>query len=240
MMISPPRSRSNRILLLALSVSLLGSLFFLSMTAMRRDGSPHPAAIDPTQPVEQATAPSSSTIIIAENDPTKTTTCSELYDCQTDRIGHESRLYPGQAICSSHKNQFAFGLSSEGIFQWHDCFSDETSAFFNGTTYLDGNSSSSSSSDLYFVMAVDASLGIYHRNNNNNKDDTTAADSLVWKSECQKHVTFFAQCLAPRPVLDCPYLHLHSGGNVVLNWIDGDGAWQDRNIQRVYPGLFGA
>jgi len=221
-------------LLLALSVSLLGSLFFLSMTAMRRDGSPHPAAIDPTQPVEQATAPSSSTIIIAENDPTKTTTCSELYDCQTDRIGHESRLYPGQAICS-RKDQFAFGLSLEGIFQWHDCFSDETALFFNGTAYLDG--SSSSSSDLYFVMAVDASFGIYHRNNKT--DDTTTTGSLVWKSECQKHVTFFAKCLAPRPVLDCPYLHLHSGGDVVLNWIDGDGVWQDRNIQRVYPELFG-
>lgn len=264
-MTTPPRRSSNWILWMA-SASILGSLLLVTMTATRRRfPPPDPAAVIPDAAAAEVEGADSDRA--ADNVTTTTTaapstenrgrqppqhkettaTCDRLYDCQTDRIGHESPLCPGQAICSTHRDhQYAFGLSADGVFQWQDCLSGETVVFYNGTAAADasaggGTTADSSSCDLHFVMAVNASFQIFQQTTTTHNDDSDHDQKrllLLWQSDCKKHVAFYPQCLAPRPVLDCPYLHLHSGGNVVLNWIDQEGDWQSRNIQRVYPGLF--
>jgi len=109
-----------------------------------------------------------------------------------------------------------FGLSSEGLLQWQDCFSGETVVFSNAT-----------GTDLSFVLLEDASFNIFQN------------EAVVWKSECKKEVTFFPRCLSSPVVLACPYLHLHSSGGVVLNFVDSQDNWRSRNIEQVYPQIFG-
>lgn len=172
-------------------------------------------AADEAQPAQTASSSSGST-------PSTSTSCDLIYDCQTDRLGNRTPLYPGEAICN---RGYAFGLTTEGVFQLHDCVNDETQVFF--TPDIEDKH------DVYFVMETDASFNIYRDEDEAEDED----DELLQQWDSKKKVGFTAKCL-PRPLLDCPYLHLHKGGVVVLNYIDDNDDWNDRNIRRVYPDLF--
>jgi hypothetical protein len=146
-----------------------------------------------------------------------------IYDCQTDRLGHKTPLFTGQALCN---HQYRFGLTHEGVFQWHDCDTHQTHVFYTPTTTTTTTTNNQVS---YFEMQEDAAFQLYSYDN-----------QVVWKkaSTRQPKIHFSAHCLS-RPLLDCPYLHLHKSGDVVLNWIDdNNGKWVDRNIKRCYNDLF--
>lgn len=140
--------------------------------------------------------------------------CDTYYDCKTDRISHLVPLYHGQAICN---HNYMMGLTLDGILQWQDCTSNETHVFYHRNA--------TNSTISYFMMKPDASWNVFNHEN-----------QTLFTAECKHEVHVYPTCLS-HPVMDCPYLHLHRDGAVVLNWIDDDGEWMDRNIHRVYPDL---
>ena len=52
-----------------------------------------------------------------------------------------------------------------------------------------------------------------------------------WKVEPKHKMQLSEQCLQDH---DCPYLHLHAGGVLVVNYIDKVEGWQQKNILRMY------
>ena len=62
---------------------------------------------------------------------------------------------------------------------------------------------------------------------------------ILLEKHPKRTITYHHMCLYPKPKLDCPYLHLHPDGVLVLNWIDDDNnQWMDRDVKQQYVGLF--
>ena len=141
------------------------------------------------------------------------------YDCQTDRMGHVVPLLPGQAICNE---QFRFGLTRAGIFQWEDCDTDTVYEIFN--PYSDAVRTSET---VNLRLQPNATLQILG----------AESSTVFWSRDSNREHMQVTHCLS-RPYFDCPYFHLHKPGNVVFNYIDSQtGKFIDRKIQRVYNDL---
>lgn len=132
--------------------------------------------------------------------------------CETDRMGHEVPLMAGHALCN---HEFRFGVTSHGSFQWHDCAQQVTRVIYR-------NSSISS-----FSMS---SAGVFQLMDQNNQ--------IIWQKAPKMKISYTKQCLH-QPLLDCPYLHLHRDGVLVLNSINNStGQWSDRNVEKAFENLF--
>jgi hypothetical protein len=110
--------------------------------------------------------------------------CLDLYQCQTehpDRMGHETPLYVGHALCNDH---LRFGVTPSGVFQWHDCDTAETKIIYDDAI----------EKVSYFSMSSTGVFQLFDQ-----------SDAIVWKKEPKTTITFSAHCL-PSPLLDCPYL----------------------------------
>mmetsp|Transcript_30394 Transcript_30394/g.66810 ORF Transcript_30394/g.66810 Transcript_30394/m.66810 type:complete len:346 (+) Transcript_30394:141-1178(+) len=141
------------------------------------------------------------------------TVCFDEYECSSDRLSQNERITAGQAICS-RDGRLMFGLHHDGTLMWRNCTSGET------TTYYNYGSSTDS-----FVMDETAKFIIY-------KND----GSVRWELPCNVEVERRAQCYTTPSggmTYDCPYIHLHRGGSVALNYIDGS-SWVANNIRKFY------
>lgn len=146
----------------------------------------------------------------------KSASCN--YECQTDRLGHEMPLYPGQALCYQQQR---FGLTTSGDFVIHDCETNEKKVFW---------SASKVSSSMHFEMKKDGRFQIIL--------SKQQEDEVLFEHKPKRIVSYSKECLS-KPKLDCPYLHLRKNGMVVLNWEDKvTGEWMDRDMQRIYPNLY--
>lgn len=143
--------------------------------------------------------------------PAPTMCAEEHFEvCQTDRMGHETPLFAGQALCN---HQFRFGITPRGSFEWYDCAQQVTRVIYKNRTIS------------YFSMS---SAGVFRVMDLNNQ--------TIWQKKPKMNISYTKQCLS-RPLLDCPYLHLHRDGVLVLNSIE-NGQWSDRNVERAFDGLF--
>eukprot|EP00562_Extubocellulus_spinifer_P035541 CAMPEP_0178691618 /NCGR_PEP_ID=MMETSP0699-20121125/6743_1 /TAXON_ID=265572 /ORGANISM="Extubocellulus spinifer, Strain CCMP396" /LENGTH=268 /DNA_ID=CAMNT_0020336911 /DNA_START=499 /DNA_END=1305 /DNA_ORIENTATION=+ len=142
------------------------------------------------------------------SEPTTRATCGEAHECISDRLGQNEALRPGQAICS-RDGRYMFGMDS-GSLIWKDCTTGETKRY-----YRKGDSGD------YFIMDETAKFAIYGEDG-----------QVKWERNCKATVTKYEKCLS-KPEYDCPYLHLHKGGVVVLNYIDG-WDWISKNIKKMY------
>lgn len=150
--------------------------------------------------------------------------CDHFHHCLTDRIGNGDhfRLGIGKAICNQN---YMFGFTTKGVFQWKNCKTNKTRIMFDSSSYLHHDEKGGS---VYFELRDDASLSIH-------KDE-----QIIWSRKCTKTVLPTLECYDD-PLLDCPFLHLHSenAGDVVLNFVDGQtNDWADRKMNRVYQNLF--
>ena len=75
-------------------------------------------------------------------------------------------------------------------------------------------------------------------NNNNKKKKVKALWTAAPKQGAGEYlegatIGLLEQCL---PDHDCPYLHMHQGGVMVLNWVDDsrNDSWQSKNFMHVY------
>lgn len=148
------------------------------------------------------------------------TYCDRVQHCLLDRLGNGKnfRLGVGKAIC---RENFMFGFTTMGVFQWKNCDTNETRVMF------DGSHGGGMYPDMFFELKENASLNIYN------------GDELLWQRNCTQKVSLTRECLND-PLLDCPYLVLHrGGGDVVLNFVDDNTTdWVDRKIKRVYHNLY--
>jgi len=152
--------------------------------------------------------------IPATDPPTTGESCDTQFDCISDRLGQNEKMTAGQAICS-RDHRYAFGMqqsSSNGITSliWKDCATGDTKRYMY---YKMGEA------EDYFAMDETAKFAVYGANG-----------QAKWEKHCLVSVKKYAKCLG-KPEYDCPYLHLHRGGVVVLNYIDG-WDWISKNINK--------
>lgn len=141
--------------------------------------------------------------------PTVHPAISTKYNCQGDRIQNGVKLETNHYICDVY-NRYRFGMDESGSLVYADDAFNMTAIIYNGTK---GD---------YFELLQNGSFTV-----------SNSTGITVWQEECENNVSFSAQCLPTHhEVYDCPYLHLHSGGTIVLNWISG--GWKVRNILHMY------
>ena len=142
------------------------------------------------------------------------------------------RLYRGQFICSKASDgtrRYRFGMTLDtGDVIWEDMQTGERQVLYQNTANSADNTTSADSS-MYFSLRIDGTMVLsWHDKNQPNPDPHWTAPPVT----LQHPMSHTKLCLAQH---DCPYLHLHSDGVMVLNYIAGDGAgWQARNFLRVY------
>lgn len=146
-----------------------------------------------------------------------------------DRLGHDAIMDAGKALCNG---QFRFGLTITGRLQWKDCLTNATRVFWDAAATFpeDLVASANQKGPLEYYLSRDATMRVVQ----------DGGDAKFWEKRCLRNVQIHSQCLSkPNLDLDCPYLHLHENGDLVLNHIrpDGDG-WQALMSQDVYWDLW--
>ena len=143
------------------------------------------------------------------------TPCFEEYDCLSDRLSQNQPIIPGEAICS-RDGHLMFGLDHDGSLQWKNCTAGGKKVYHKGG---DGTNIGS------FIMTESADFIVYNKNG-----------EVTWELPCDVEVERHTQCYTVPSgsiTYDCPYLHLHRGGNVALNYIDGKD-WIAASINKFY------
>mmetsp|Transcript_13816 Transcript_13816/g.29650 ORF Transcript_13816/g.29650 Transcript_13816/m.29650 type:complete len:314 (+) Transcript_13816:191-1132(+) len=144
------------------------------------------------------------------------------YVCIGDRLGNSERLARGTAMCSRH-GRYMFGMDRNGSLVWRDCFVTNNDDNID-RVYYKGNGDDGE----YFVMKDDATFVV-----SNEEEEEEGGGALKWTRECKFKVGLTPQCLG-KPMYDCPYLHLHKEGTLVLNWIDEGGRWRSKGVNKLY------
>lgn len=195
--------------------------------------------------IAPTTAPTSSPITTSPTIATTTAPDFKEEGCLPDRFDNEgmdltvdpdvnfNKLFPGQYICSKPYNprpndpdkvpqRYQFGMTTEGDVVWEDTVKGTT------VTVFENPHPRRSKDDVYFSLTTNATMVYHHPEGNPNSRLIT----LPPISLNHPMSDFPTRCLSNH---DCPYLHLHSDGVLVMNYIAGDGnGWQATNFLRVY------
>ena len=217
------RRRKTKIPILTVSALLVSIVLYLWVAFQKKSPSETAALAESTSESTTGSATVDSNKDPLESSTAETTPLEEStlsascdYDCQTDRGGHNTLFSKGQALCN---HQYRFGLNQEGVFQWQDCDTNEIRVVYNAT-----------GAARAMQMTDKGTFEVY---------SDAAGSSLIWSKPSNRFIEVTKECLHPHPTLDCPYLHLHKSGDVVLNWIDKEkNQWMARNILRCYEDLF--
>lgn len=133
------------------------------------------------------------------------------YKCEGDRIQNGVKLKTNHFLCDHYK-RYRFGVDAKGSLLYADDAFNMTAILYNGTK---GD---------YFELLRDGTFTV-----------CDSSGTIVWQEECSDDVGFSAECLPTHhKTYDCPYLHLHSGGTIVMNWINDQDDWKERNILHLY------
>jgi hypothetical protein len=166
--------------------------------------------------------------------------------CLGDRFDNENmaknnRLYAGQFICSKDsERRYHFGVSETGDLILKDTQTNDIQTVYQNTQESNNNknsiqdngskatttSGSDNKYDYYFSLHTDGTFKMHRVNTLHGKE------KLQWKLKPKYNMTLYESCLADH---DCPYLHLHSDGVLVLNWIDtASSDWIVKNFNKAY------
>jgi hypothetical protein len=166
--------------------------------------------------------------------------------CLSDRFDNEnmaenSRLYPGQFICSMDEaRQYQFGLTPSADLIYKDSASNDTLLLFKNP-YKKGKIPSLKNHPLEYFFSLTIN-GTFVMNMLNTTDPNSEWTSM-WQAHPNYKIELTEKCL---PHHDCPYLHIHQGGILVLNWIGltintgnalavgSDDNWQTQNFFKIY------
>jgi hypothetical protein len=150
--------------------------------------------------------------------------CTENFECLTDRIGHFQWIQRGQALCN---DPHRFGLTQAGVLIKEVCGDFDT----NRTTAILFSHPDAKGFQMtghgHFQLVASIDVA----------PDVVKNENILEEAEPNVPIEPTGQCLS-RPVLECPYLHLHKSGDLVLNSINSDGSWSDRKVRKVFPDLF--
>lgn len=158
--------------------------------------------------------------------------CTHIFTCQTDRMGYFQWMHRGQALCNDvHR----FGLTLDGALIKEVCGGDFGSGEGNGDS--DGTSA-----QTFVLLHQDPSAEAFQMTDHGHFQLVSSTleggeSSVLWEAIPTIQIEPTPVCLS-QPKLDCPYLHLHKSGDLVLNSIQSDGSWSDRKARKVFPDLF--
>lgn len=231
------RSQQRGIVCGVFTVAVMLILFFKS--ASHHESAPSPVvtatATATTNRGDETNTPSTTTSSIATSTPTSAPTkFYNVHGCvYSDRFDNEhnyqhNHLYPGQFICSrNHTNQneehhrYRFGVTKQGHLVLRDTLIPDSNTYhYNRVLYHNKNTTVDES--YYFSLLTD---GTFVLNYNDNQH---------WTSEPNRPMHLTPLCLEEH---DCPYLHLHAGGVLVVNYIEDGNTWQQKNILHVYDSI---
>lgn len=143
------------------------------------------------------------------------------YTCRTDRLPQESPLYAGQVLCNE---KMRFGMTESNDLFIQDCQADVQTILWSAKEA----NLAADQLPVHFEMKKNGYFQII----------SDPSGKVVFESRPKSDVTYHELCLSHKPKLDCPYLHLHKDGVLVLNWIQEDPhKWKAENVQRRYVGL---
>lgn len=172
------------------------------------------------------------TVTNAENEditaPTPNTApldCTETFGCLSDRIGHFEWIKQGEALCN---DRHRFGLTKSGVLIKEVCGEDGDGGSSRTTIPLLSHPNAkgfrmTDHGHFQLVASIDMA--------------PDAAIDFLQEAIPTVPIAPTGQCLS-RPVLECPYLHLHQSGDLVLNYINTDGTWADRKARKIFPDIF--
>jgi hypothetical protein len=142
----------------------------------------------------------------------------QAFQCVGDRLSNGAHLEMGEFVCSQD-NSYVIGLTQTGDFVWMDLASGDVKAYYNHTD--SGNAATPS----HFAVGQKGSFIVFDSSN-----------KQIWKKEAlaeqKEEISFHPKCLLGK--FDCPYLHLHNDGFLVVNWVDAAGWVVDHDVKKVY------
>jgi hypothetical protein len=184
---------------------------------------PNGAATTPTKPSDEAvpkpTSVTSPAVTSATDSPPDvtvppTSVPETSHVCKGNRIDSNDTLEENQYICSSNK-MFRFGMNKDGSLVYYSKEQNATASIYNGTK---GN---------YFELLNDATWTV--QNNS----------TVVWEAPCALNVSFTKECVREhKDTYDCPSLHLHDGGWLNLNYVEGE-EFKGENVLHIYDDIKG-
>ena len=175
-----------------------------------------------------------------------------------------NRLYPGQYICSKDDQQrYRFGLTLTADVVMEDMHTQSVTVIYENTHHPGKKNNKDTVMNASMTMTPAEMVASYHKENfhfyvtlqtdgsmilnqvhlvTENDGSKKKKVKALWTATPQQGVGEYLegatiglleQCL---PDHDCPHLHLHQGGTLVLNWVDDSRAdsWQSKNAMHVY------
>lgn len=145
-----------------------------------------------------------------------------MFGCISDRLQNNEVMGRGTMLCSEGgRYSFGFAKSSNALV-WRDCRDGSEREYYRCP----------SSKDCAFVLSKDGAFtireGDLYQNN---------MGKVVYQKPSKIYVdaggSSSEECL-DEPRYDCPYIHLHSSGKLVLHYIDEKGAFKQKVTDKVY------
>jgi len=136
--------------------------------------------------------------------------------CISDRLGNGEALSAGALLCSAG-GRYLFGFDDTGSLIWRDCRDDVEKKILVYHRCDKG---------CYFMLAENASFLLMD-------EESTAKGTVRYEKHCAVDISPSEACLED-PRYDCPYLHLHSSGKLVLHYVDGKGEAKQKNSEKIY------
>ena len=139
------------------------------------------------------------------------------YGCISDRLQNNEMMGRGTLLCSEG-GRYSFGFGLDGSLVWRDYCRDGSERVYYRCQ---------SSKDCAFVLTKNATFTVRE----------TAVSGYIGKIVYEKSSKVEGissnNCLV-EPRYDCPYIHLHSSGKLVLHYVDQKGEFKQKTTDKVY------
>ena len=139
------------------------------------------------------------------------------YGCISDRLQNNEMMGRGTLLCSEG-GRYSFGFGLDGSLLWRDYCRDGSERVYYRCQ---------SSKDCAFVLTKNATFTVREM----------AVSGYIGKNVYEKSSKVEGissnNCLV-EPRYDCPYIHLHSSGKLVLHYVDQKGEFKQKTTDKVY------
>ena len=139
------------------------------------------------------------------------------YGCISDRLQNNEMMGRGTLLCSEG-GRYSFGFGLDGSLVWRDYCRDGSERVYYRCQ---------SSKDCAFVLTKNATFTVREM----------AVSGYIGKNVYEKSSRVQGissnNCLV-EPRYDCPYIHLHSSGKLVLHYVDQKGEFKQKTTDKVY------
>lgn len=146
---------------------------------------------------------------------------NHMFGCISDRLQNNEVMGRGSMLCSEGgRYSFGFAKTSNALV-WRDCRDGSEREYYRCP----------GSKDCAFVLSKDGAFTIREGDRSQKN-----FGKVVYQKPSRVYVDAgepSSKCLA-EPRYNCPYIHLHSSGKLVLHYIDEKGLFKQKVTDKVY------